>query len=492
MTDDTDLDPPSSLPEKGRTGLVQTAMSGVSWLIGQSLSARLIGFVSQIALARLLAPSDFAILALAGTVTTLIGMLVNFGVDDVLLQRQARIRFWRLPAVIVTFVLGLVSMAVVIAVSPLAAKAYHSDILVPMLAVMALGMPISSLSMVPTAELRKSLNFRFLAAYNTGDLIAQQVLTIGFALLHFGPFSFAIPGPILATVRSIVFWWVTRPKLQRMKRRQLGMIGARGSIVFGTKIVTALVGQGDYMVLGFIAEKPVVGAYFFAYRLAFQPISMLAGSISSVLFPALATVQNESRQGEIAVEVSQILALVAMPLCFLQAALAPSLLILVFGHRWSSAIPLVQVLSIALAFDAVSWVAGALLNARGEFKRSFLYSCLFSPAFFIFVLAGALERQALGTAMAVLVYYGIGGPLYSYFVFRSVGVRLWSVVTLYLQPAAVSLVAIGGPYMLSQSLGPLARMAVVVGAGVPLSCAGFWLLSPALCKKLISRFARRF
>lgn len=439
----------AALPDKPAANLARATILGVGWLIGQSLSARAIGFLSQIALARLLMPADFAILALAGTVTTLIGMLVNFGVDDVLLQRQQRMRYWRLPAMIVTLALGTVSMLAVFAVSPLAARAYDSPVLIPMLAIMALGMPFGALSTVPTAELRAALNFRFLAGYNTAELIAQQAMTVVLATMHFGPFSFAIPGPLLGCIRSVVFWSVTRPPLQRMRPRQLRILGARGSMVFGTKIITALVGQGDYIVLGLIAAKPVVGAYFFAYRLAFQPISMLAGSISTVLFPALAKLRDQrGRQGETALEASEMLAFVAMPLCFLQAALAPSLLPLVFGHRWNDAVPLVQILSVALAFDAISWIAGAMLNARGEFRRSLIYSCVFSPFFFLFVAAGAIEHQATGAAVGVLFFYVLVGPVYSYLVFRDAGIGLLAVLRLYAWPATISLVAIGGPLAL--------------------------------------------
>ena len=100
----------------------------------------------------------------------------------------------------------------------------------------------------------------------------------------------------------------------------------------------------------------MVGAYFFAFRLAIQPVQLLAGNLSNVLFPILAQLRGDpARQGEAALKASRVLSYVVMPYCFLQAAVAKPLLTLVFADKWLAAIPLMQILSIGLAFDAVSW-----------------------------------------------------------------------------------------------------------------------------------------
>src|SRR4029077_18246050 len=114
--------------------------------------------------------------------------------------------------------------------------------------------------------------------------------------------------------------WGTRVSL---RPRQLRMMGKAGSAVFGTKINTAMVGQGAYFVLGVFASKPEVGAYFFAFRLAIQPVQMLAGNLSTVLFPALAQLRNDLvRQREAALSACRVLAFAIMPYCFVQAAVA--------------------------------------------------------------------------------------------------------------------------------------------------------------------------
>jgi hypothetical protein len=71
--------------------LTKASASGFAWLLAQSGGARIVGFLSQLILARLLRPSDFGDIALASSVATVISALMGFGIDDVvvaLLKRE--------------------------------------------------------------------------------------------------------------------------------------------------------------------------------------------------------------------------------------------------------------------------------------------------------------------------------------------------------------------------------------------------------------------
>ena len=480
--------PPSIV--RARTGLTRTALAGVGWLLAQSVGARAIGFASQIVLARILAPTDFGSLALAGTVTAIFETLINFGVDDVLLQRQRTMRFWTTPAFVTSLGLGIASMLLVIAASPLAVHVYGAPILYLILPIMAAGMPLGALSTVAAVKIRAQLNFRFLATYAMIELAVSQTAVVVLALNDFGALSFVLPGPVLAAARAIVFWAKVRPRLGPMRPKQLRMMGKAGSAVFGTKMLTAMVSQGDYFVLGLFASKPEVGAYFFAFRLAIQPVQMLAGNLSTVLFPALAQLRNDLvRQREAALSASRILALAITPYCFMQAAVARPLFELLFGSKWDAAILPLQILSIGLAFDAVSWIAGALLSARGEFRRAFVYSCVFSPVFFVVVAIGARLGSATGVAMAVCLFYVVLAPCFSYAVFRRMGAPLREVAEIYLPPTVVAGFAVGAAAVLASwvPLGPLAQIGIITALGGGLYLGLVRLFAPSSYSQLVGR-----
>ena len=161
----------------GRSGLGRAATSGVVWLIAQSLSARLFGFVSQLFLAALLLPADFGIIGLANTVASIAQVLVGFGVDDVLLQRQRTVRFWTASAFWISLALGTAGMLAMMIAAPIAAQVYHSRSLIGLILLLAIAMPIRTLATVPQVTIRLAIDFSFLAAYSRFGMAALQIGT---------------------------------------------------------------------------------------------------------------------------------------------------------------------------------------------------------------------------------------------------------------------------------------------------------------------------
>ena len=299
------------------------------------------------------------------------------------------------------------------------------------------------------------------------EVVGVQSLSVAFALAKMGPYSFVLPLPIVALMKTAALWLTTRPKVGRPRLGRMKNVLARGSHLLGTKVVTAAISQGDYFVLGLFASKVEVGAYYFAFRLAVQPLQLLASSVTNVVFPVLAQMGNDrARQRAAALAASRVLAYVAMPCCFLQAALAAPVLQLLAGHKWDAAVPIAQLLSVGLAFDAVAWIAGAVLRARGEFFTTFAYVALSAVAFFTLVVTSAAcgSNKAMAVALAVAIYYTAITPFYSVFAFRKLGSSVAEVMDVYLRPALLAglSVAAGAAAGVPVSAHPVERIAVTL------------------------------
>lgn len=274
--------------------LTRQLASGFAWLLMQSGAARVIGFFSQILLARLLAPADFGDIALVSSVAAVIATLVGFGIDDVLLSRTRHIRVWIAPAFWASLGFSCLGAIALIGVAPAAAHFYRSRALIGLLAVLALSLPLGAMATVPRAYLRRDLRFRFIATYATVELLATQLLTICLAWRGFGAYSFVIPAPLAAIARTFIFGQsVRQPQRTRLRWWHLRVLLRSGSTVFGQKLVTSLRENGDYLLLGLVARRAEVGLYFMAFKLAAVPVYTLVGSMSGVLFPALAQLRCE-------------------------------------------------------------------------------------------------------------------------------------------------------------------------------------------------------
>lgn len=488
-----DATPPAAAAIPTSPTLGRSTATGFLWLLLPSLSGRLASFFSQLVLARLLMPEAFGQIGMAYTVTTLAGALISFGIDDVLLQRLRTFQMWASPAFWSSLALSLLGMVIMLAAAPFAGRLYHSPDLFGLVGILALTLPISALSTVPYVKLRASMDFRFLATYTSIEMVLIQVASIALAALGFGAFSFVLPAPVAAAVKAVVFWRKAPTRIRpRFRRKQMNHFVNSGFLVLGTRLIIEAVNQGDYIVLGLMATDTVLGVYFFAFRLAAQPLRMLAGNFGAVLFPAFTQLRAEpERQEAAALRASRMLAFIVTPVCFLQAALAAPALHLMFGARWNGAIPLVQILSVGLPGDAVAWVAGALLVARREFYRDFIYLCVFSPPFFVFVLIGAYLGSSLGVAIAVALYYALVKPINSWMVFRSsMGWR--DFVEIYIAPPVITGAAIGAVYAISLvpalAARPIAQIATIVALSPLVYVALLRLLVAGILREILDRF----
>jgi O-antigen/teichoic acid export membrane protein len=469
------------------------AAGGAVWFLSQTIAGRVVQLISQIALSWLLLPKDFGVVSLTYTLTTIVGALFSFGVADVVLQRQRKLRLWLSQGFWLSIGAGCASAVVVIAASPIAAAFYHAPEIIGLSALIALSMPLSAISAVPSAILRANLNFRVLAIVGLLEVVGLQSLTLFFAFCGMAAFSFVAPVPLIALGRALLLWYlaspivITKPRLERSK-----LLIANSLAVTGVYLSTGIVSQGASVVLGAISSSTSVGLYYFASRIAVQPLLMLAGSFSNVLFPALSQFRdNNARQRTAALKACHMISLIVTPACFLQAALAGPVVRLLFPSRWIEAVPLIQILSIGLAFDAVSWAAGPLLHARGEFKRSLLYSFLQIPIFFILVGCGGRLDSAIGVALGVAVFYSLIGPGYTYLIFRPLGVRLQEIAYIYLIPLIISAVIVGCACMVSQQLTnrPLGQAGVTAAISIPAYILVGWYLEPATFREIFTRLS---
>ena len=470
----------SSTPPDAPSALTQKAASGALWMIGQNVGSRLITVLGQIVLARLLAPSDFGMIGLALTVTAFMGAVTTYGVDDVLVQRARTLRYWAAAGFWTSLVLASLGMVGAMALSPLAAHLFRAPELVPLILILALAMPLGAIGTVPASVVKTRLEFRTMAGLAALEVAFVQLVTVALAGAGAGVYSFVIPLPLAAGLRSLIYWRLApphQPLMRRPRLRQVRYMLGSGSAVSGQRLVNIVISQGDYVMLGLLTTPSVVGLYFFAYRLATQPILMMASNMAGVLLPVASHLRTEADRLRSAVfDAAELLGFIAMPLCLAQVALAKPLIEVLFGAKWEAATPLVQLLSFGMAFDAISWVAGVLLTVRGEFKRSFLYSLTFMPVFVSAIIAGGLTKSALGVATAVGLAYVFVGPTFTYLVLSRTGLTLRQIaVRLFLRPFALASLCVGAAWLIGRAP-PIAAVAwvelVVVGA----LAAGFYVV----------------
>lgn len=431
----------------------------------QAVTQRLIVLLAQIALARFLLPAEFGQIGLAYAITAIPSSLANFGIDDVLIQRRKALRFWSGPASRLSLILGISLGLFVCGVAPLAASLYGSGQLAWLIVILGAAIPINAFGTVPTAHMRVNLHFRMQATVNLLEVFAGTVCALVLASSGFGPYSIILPVPFIAILRTAYLWHRFPPHHQPRAFAYNRYLVRRSGTVLLHRLTTIAMAQYPILVVGLTAGSAEAGIYYFAYRLAVQPIAAIAGMFQGLFFPLLMQLKHDAgAQERTTFRVIRILNFVAMTFGWLMAAISEPLIQALFGEKWSAAAPLVAILSVGMAFDAGAWIAGALLSARGEFYRAFLYTLGTAPIYFAAIAVGVLYAPAQGAAIGFALAYVIVGPVFVVLAMPASATREHSIRTSYGVPIIGSLL----PFLACAALrlSPLGHTHVLVQIAV--------------------------
>ncbi len=177
---------------------------------------------------------------------------------------------------------------------------------------------------------------------------------------------------------------------------------------------------------------------------------LLAARLAAILFPTLAAVNTPAAQVRAAFKVLEMAALVAVPICLLQASLAYPVVRLLFPEEYHAAAPVMAILCFALALAPAVYVNDALLRAQGRFRVQMLFWAIHGVLIVVCVLPGAIFGGATGTALG----YAIGTVLAQLFALRisfgGTGVRYREVGFALGITLGAALIAFGAALGLSQ------------------------------------------
>lgn len=459
---------------------------GFVWMLLQTLGARLASAIGQVFLARLLNPEDFGVLSLANTVFLVALVVVQPGIEDILVSKAKQVHRWLNAAFWMSFACAILGAVGMVVAAPIGRWMYDAPQLPLLVGVLAVHALLLGLMTVPQARLRMLFQFRVLAVSGLVVALLHVLLSVTFAWMGMGALSFVLPLPITSALRLWILWRHTRPVVHRhLQVRRWRRLLPDTAALFGGRAVGTIVGQGDYVLLGLMASTAEVGIYYFAFNLSRQVVQVFTQNMSTVLLPALSTLKDEPvRQMQAALRAASILAVFSVPLCAGQAAVAEPLIRLFFGEKWVDAILVMQLLMIGTGINSASWININLLQAQGRTGTILKLQAVAAVQFLFWIALGAWWGGAVGVALASSWAISFSSLLGIYLAIKPVGGGWWEIGKIYAVPTGMSLVAIGGAAWLAQLLPglrahPLVWIVAVMALSIPVYFGGIRVLAPA-------------
>src|SRR5260221_1430006 len=182
------------------------AISGVKWSSISHFGRRGLSLLTTIILARLLAPADFGLVAMAAVVIGFIELFKDLGTATAVIQRKDPSQ--RLVASVfwLNAGFGLAATIVLYLLAPLLGVFYREPQVIPIMQVLSLSFSLSGLSNLQTSLLERNLEFDKLARIEIGTALLATLVGITAAFLGQGAWSLVyqmLAGNLFVT---LLFW----------------------------------------------------------------------------------------------------------------------------------------------------------------------------------------------------------------------------------------------------------------------------------------------
>jgi lipopolysaccharide exporter len=406
----------------------EQALSAVKWSVSGELAELSIRFAFGIALARLLSPKDFGLVAMLTVVTQFVTSISDLGFEDALVQKRDLREAHRSSVFWLMLCTGSGLTAGLIAAAPWIAAFYGAPELRALALVLSALFVLSAIGTVPRAIVTGRLDFRIAASLRCTTATLAGLCAVTLAWLGFGAMSLAADLLFTEGVETMLYFHASawRPRLEFRLAALRELLSFSGYRFVGQTLGLSM--RLDQLLVGKFLGSGALGFYARAYNFMRFPVNYVSRSTLRVMFPSMVLMRHEpGRVRDVYLRTVGALALFTLPMCMGLLAVAEPLIVGVFGPQWRPTVPLLQVLSIAGAIQSVTTLASTLCLSLGRADLQMRLSGWERGSTLIAVLLG-LRWGVSGVAIAYTLATLLSALPTLYFASRLVELRVATVL----------------------------------------------------------------
>ena len=391
---------------------VSVLYSGVA-----SVSARILNVGALFYTLKIITEAQLGIAALAIAFFDSIKSLTELGLGAALVQEEdpERIQvdslFW------MTFSLSAFVYVIIFFISPYVASFYDAPQLNDMIRINMIAIVIYALYMIPSKLLMKDLEFKKLAIGDNVALLISALLMIYLASAGFGAWAIIL-AELANKVGKMLFCQFFLPYLPKFHFNypKVKHLVSFGIYTTGSKFFKNFYMNADYMIIGKVFSKELLGIYSFAYRLVFDTVKELSSVINRVAFPTFSKLQNDvNRLRTYFYTISRASMLTVGVIMVVIGTYIDWILPLVGYEKWIEAVPYMRIFVVVGIFQCLITLLPKLLNAKGQAKLNFYYTTVNAILLPLgFLIASQISMMAVALSWfivyplvsAVIIYFG--------------------------------------------------------------------------------------
>jgi len=478
--------------------LGQRIRSGVKWLALGNMGSQIMQFLFGIALARLLVPADFGVIATVQVFTGFVGMLATGGMGQSLIRAKEADENQFNAVFTLQLLLGMLIYAAFYAYAPWIAAYFGDPHYEDLLRVSALSFLLRPFHFIRISWLNREMLFRkrAFAEVTTGALTGLSSVMMAWAGM--GVWSLVFAGLLGALVNNALLARLT--PLRLALRFDLG--ATRSHSAYGAKItindfIGSMIGQVVTLILSKLAGPTLLGLFNKAESLSRLPNRLIGPAVGQTIFPAMSKVQDDLDLTKYLFYRTVTLLLVyTAPLFVGLWWMAEPFIAFVYGEKWLPAAEPLRILALAGFFINLGRPCSAVLAAQNRLFQEMIAQvvmlCVVATACFIGVRWGLT-----GVAWAALVAHAIGAAYFYVLVYRTLPTGVRDLVRAVAPAAALNvplfllLALIDGAIAPMKAGSPLLYLLLMAGGGGLAYAAAFLFLPVGALRSEAARWRQQ-
>lgn len=370
------------------------------------LGTMLIGFLSNLVLARLLMPDDFGCIAMLYVFIAISTIFVSSGLGSALIQRKnpthvdyTTVFYWNLFFSLIFYLLLFFS-------APAIARFYDIPLLKNVLRVQSLTLLIHAFAMVQSTQLQKQLRFKELSIRNLIAAVVGTIVGVGMAFAGFGVWSLVASSLCSALAGVLLLWRMSswRPTWE-FSWKSLGSLFSFGGLMLLSNLVETIYVNIQRLIIGKLFAARDLGYYNQAKKLEEIPTSTLSTIVNEVSLPVFSQLQDDRDKLVMALHKNvKAITYLNFPLMMLLIVIAHPIITFLYSSKWEPSVPYFQILCLYGFLYTLNTLNTNIVKALGK------------GALFFFL---QLFKRLIGIGMIVVgvKWWGIMGMMWAIAIF---------------------------------------------------------------------------
>jgi len=388
------------------SGSTRRFVLGAGWVYAHRWLERLLDFVALVVLARLLAPDDFGLVAIAASFATIVEGLSAFDVDKALIRSRDDDRALFDTAWTLSVLRGLLAALAMWGVSPWVGDARMADVL----RVLAVVPILNGLRNPRFVTFERNLVYSKLAVLTVTAKVLSVGVTLALAVVVRSYWALVV-GQLAYALAGVVLSYLLLPSRPAVSLSRVSALASFSGWLSLTSVVTVLSMETDKLIVGWLVGVTDAGLYFMTQRVGVLPTQELLSPLQRILFPAFSALGSDTvRLRRAAAESISVLASLSLPAGFGFALVAADFVPLALGEPWAPIVPLLVVLTPYLGLRSTLSMTLPCVLALGHTRLLFGVSAIYALVHVPLFVAGTALFGLPGAVWSIV----LAGIFYTY------------------------------------------------------------------------------